>query len=110
VEQILSKTGFAPAETVILKTGEVTIAEAFTNHLEITLLTSEVVQNYFTKTGVEINGKINGDDSLVDHYLYGKDLLDLLEDYPFNRKAQDLVDILRQLPPRCIPFLRARKL
>jgi sulfite reductase (NADPH) flavoprotein alpha-component len=99
-EQILSKTGFAPADTIVLKTGEVTIAEAFTNHLEITLLTSEVVQNYFAKTGVEVNGKLNGDGNLVDHYLYGKDLLDLLEDFPWNWKAQELADILRPLPPR----------
>jgi sulfite reductase (NADPH) flavoprotein alpha-component len=99
-EQIFSKTGFAPADTVILKTGEVTIAEAFTNHLEITLLTSEVVQNYFAKTGVEVNGKLNGDGNLADHYLYGKDLLDLLEDFPWNWEAQELADILRPLPPR----------
>ncbi len=100
VDQIISKTGFAPADTVTLKSGKTTIAEAFTNHLEITLLTSEVVLNYFAKAGVEANGTVNGDGSLVDHYLYGKDLLDLLEDYPYQWKAQELADILRPLPPR----------
>jgi len=100
VEQIISKTGFAPTECVMLKTGETTIAEALSKHLEITLLTSEVVYNYFAKAGVELNGMMKGDDSLIENYLFGKDLLDLLEDYPYKWKAQDLADILRQLPPR----------
>lgn len=100
VEQIIQKSGFEPAEPVKLRTGEITIGEAFSHYLEITLLTREVVENYFAKTGIEGVGKLLGDEKQLDDYLYGNDLLDLLEDFPFEWKAQDLVDILRQLPPR----------
>ena len=41
-EQIILKTGFTSTETVKLKTGEVPLGEAFTNHLEITMLTREI--------------------------------------------------------------------
>ncbi len=100
VEQVIQKSGFTPSQTINLRTGEITIGEALSHHLEITLLTREVVQNYYTKTGIEEVGKLLGDESLLDDYLYGNDLFDLLEDFPFEWKAQDLADILRQLPPR----------
>lgn len=100
VEQVIQKSGFTPSQTINLRTGEITIGEALSHHLEITMLTREVIQNYFTKTGIEEVGKLLGDESLLDEYLYGNDLLDLLEDFPFEWEAQDLADILRQLPPR----------
>ena len=45
-------------------------------------------------------GKLIEDDKLLDEYLYGHDLLDILEDYPFDWNANKLVEIMRQLPPR----------
>ncbi len=100
VEQIIKNSGLVPSETINLRTGEITVGEAFSHHLEITLLTREVVENYYTKTGIEELGKLLSDEALLDAYLYGNDLLDLLEDFPFKWKAQELVDALRQLPPR----------
>src|SRR5690554_1428793 len=100
VKEILNKLNFSPSETVNLKTGEVTLEEALTRHLEITILTREVLINYFAKTASGELEKLLSDDKLLDDYLYGHDVLDLLEDFPYQWKAQHLVDILRQLPPR----------
>lgn len=99
-DQIILKSGFSPAETVNLRAGEYKLGEALLHHLEITILTREVVQNYYDKTGIKDVAKLLGDENLLDEYLYGNDLFDLLEDFPYEWKAQELVDILRQLPPR----------
>jgi sulfite reductase (NADPH) flavoprotein alpha-component len=100
VEQILQKTGFDPEYGVTLENGEMNIREALSHHLEITVLTFDTVKKYYEKTKLPELEKLLNDDKLLDEYLYGHDLLDILEDYPFDWNPNKLVDVLRQLPPR----------
>ena len=100
VEQILQKTGFDPEYVVTLENGEMNIREALSHHLEITVLAFDTVKKYYEKTKLPELEKLLNDDKLLDEYLYGHDLLDILEDYPFDWNPNKLVDVLRQLPPR----------
>ena len=100
VEKILQKTGFDPEYLVTLDNGEMTIKDALMHHLEITVLTFDTIKKYFEKTKLPELGKLIEDEKLLDEYLYGHDLLDILEDYPFDWNANKLVEIMRQLPPR----------
>ncbi len=100
VEQILQKTGFDPEYAVTLENGEITIREALSHHLEITVLTFDTVKKYYEKTKLPELGKLINDDKLLDEYLYGHDLLDILEDYPFDWNPNKFVEVLRHLPPR----------
>jgi sulfite reductase (NADPH) flavoprotein alpha-component len=100
VEGILQKTGFDPEYVVTLENGEMTIREALSHHLEITVLTFDTIKKYFEKTKLPELEKLINDDKKLDLYLYGHDLLDILEDYPFEWNPNKLVEILRQLPPR----------
>jgi len=100
VEQIMQKTGFDPNYMVTLDHGEMSIREAFSHHLEITVLTFDTVKKYYEKTKLPELGKLINDDTLLDQYLYGHDLLDILEDYPFNWNPNKLIEVLRQLPAR----------
>lgn len=100
VEQILQKTGFDPEYNVKLENGEMAIRDALSHHLEITVLTFDTVKKYFEKTKLPELGKLMNDDKLLDEYLYGHDLLDILEDYPFDWNPNKLIEVLRQLPPR----------
>lgn len=100
VEKILQKTGFDPEYLIKLDNGEMTIKDALMHHLEITVLTFDTIKKYFEKTKLPELGKLIEDDKLLDEYLYGHDLLDILEDYPFDWNANKLVEIMRQLPPR----------
>ena len=60
VEQILEKTGFDPEQNVDLNEEEITIKEALTHHLEITMLTFDLLKKYQEKTGnVELLKIIN---------------------------------------------------
>ncbi|NQU53739.1 MAG: assimilatory sulfite reductase (NADPH) flavoprotein subunit [Bacteroidetes bacterium] len=100
VEQIIQKTGFSPDQLVDINNEEVSIVDALSYHLEITILTFDIIRKYFEKTNNQEIGKLLNDDKLLDDYLYGHDVLDLLEDFPFDWNANKFVEILRALPPR----------
>lgn len=100
VQQIIQKIGFDPHEKVQLKAGEYTIENALSRQLEITLLNRDVIQKYQAKANHNELGKLLKDERKLDDYLFGSDLLDLVEDFSYNWEAQDLVDVLRPLPAR----------
>ncbi|WP_346863022.1 assimilatory sulfite reductase (NADPH) flavoprotein subunit [uncultured Draconibacterium sp.] len=100
VEQILEKTGFNPEQKVDVKEEEITIKDALSHHLEITTLTFDVLKKYQEKVKNPDLAKIINDNKLSDDYLYGHDVLDLLEDFPFEWNANKLAEVLRPIPPR----------
>ncbi len=100
VNRIIEKTGFDPEQTVDIKMGEVSFADALTFHLEITILTFDILKKYFERTKNKDLEKLINDDKLLDEYLYGHDVLDLLEDFPFDWNINKFVEILRPIPPR----------
>jgi sulfite reductase (NADPH) flavoprotein alpha-component len=100
VDEILKYKGFDGTELVKIKEGEIALREALTNHLEITILTRDVIQQYAEKTAIPELQEIIGNEEKLGHYLYGHDFLDLLEEFPSGLNAQELVDVLRSFPPR----------
>lgn len=100
VNQIIEKTGFNPDQIVDIKVGEVSLFDALTFHLEITILTFDIIKKYFERTKNKDLEKLINDDRLLDEYLYGHDVLDLLEDFPFDWNINKFVEILRPLPAR----------
>ncbi len=100
VEAILKQGHFSGNEEVKIKDNLFTLKEALSERLEITILNREVLSKYQEKSGNQDLKKVVDRDNLLDEYLYGHDVLDLLEDYPFTFVAQDFVDILRIFPPR----------
>jgi len=110
VQQILQKTGIDALEKVQLKENEITFEEALSHHLEITLLNRDVLQKYAEKSGNAELKKLLNDDQQLDDFLYGSDLLDLLEDFPYKWTAQDLTEILRPLPARLYSISSSQEL
>ena len=100
VEAILGFKGFDGTEKVIIKEGELALYEALSRYLEITVLNREVIQRYFEKTGHSKLKEVLADEKLLDHYLYGHDVLDMLEEFPAALTPQELAEILRSLPAR----------
>ena len=100
VEKILKHTGFDPDYEVELEMGEVSVKEALSHYLEITVLTYDIIKKYFEATKIPEVKKLLNDEKTLDQYLYGHDLLDLLEDFPFDWNPNKLVKILRHLPAR----------
>jgi sulfite reductase (NADPH) flavoprotein alpha-component len=100
VDAILKKTNFDPEKRVDVEDKEVTIKDAITHYLEITTVTFDVLKKYQDKTKNQALEKIMNTNHLLDEYLYGHDVLDLLEDFPFDWNPNKFVEILRPLPPR----------
>ncbi len=100
VEGLIKQLHLEPQEIIILKKKEFTLETALRHHLEITILTRDVLQRYYEKTKLEGVGRILDDEQILDSYLWGNDVLDLVHEFPFPLSAEELVGLLRPLPPR----------
>ena len=100
VDAIIAHVGFDRTELVTIKEGTFQLKEALSEHLEITVLNREVIQKYQEKSGNEKLREIVANDQELDKYLYGHDVLDLIEDFSASLSAQDLADVLRGFPAR----------
>lgn len=103
VDRLIENLGWSSDEIVPVNTqGEtLSIREAFTTHFEITRLTkplvtkaADIFQNDALKTMVE-------NEKLLKTYLEGRDLLDLISDFPSKDLVPgELVQILRKITAR----------
>ena len=100
VDDILTVSGFNGAESVTIKEGNFSLSEVLSNHLEITVINRDVVQKYQAIVRNSELQKVIENEELLDQYLYGHDVLDLLQDFPFSFTAQNLADVLRAFPAR----------
>lgn len=100
VNQIIKKGKFDPNAKVFIKDRQTTLLDALTHHVELTVLSYDLLNKYYERTQNPELFKILEDDNSLDEYLDGHDLLDLLEDFPFEWHANKLVEILRPIPPR----------
>ncbi|WP_077212024.1 sulfite reductase subunit alpha [Bacillus dakarensis] len=79
------------------------LKEALSSHFEITLLTKKIVQQAAALTDNEELKKLAEPENVneLKEYMDGRDLLDLLRDFgPWHATAQEVVSLLRKMPPR----------
>jgi len=100
VDKILEQQKLNAGDKVVIKKTEYALNVALRHQLEITLLTRDVIAKYAEKTGNAAVVKILDDEKLLDTYLWGHDILDLLVEFPAELTAQELADLLRPLPAR----------
>lgn len=101
VDELLKVSKLDGDTKVSLKTGEFCLREALTSQLDITALSKPVLSRYneFAKSD-ELDGIINDKEKLSD-YIYGRDMVDLITQYPAKELTADaLSSIMRKLPPR----------
>jgi sulfite reductase (NADPH) flavoprotein alpha-component len=104
VALVLSELKLNANETVTNKDGDnLSLKEALTSEYEITLLTKPVVRSaaqFLQNKELEVLISDENQAKLKE-YMNGRDLLDLIRDFgPWKGTAQDLVFILRKIPPR----------
>jgi sulfite reductase (NADPH) flavoprotein alpha-component len=88
--------------------GEGTIAGALGERYDITALTRPVVQAYARLTEDARLQALAGSDDLAE-YLEGRQIIDLLQDFPHGLTAEQLTSLLRPLPPRLYSIASSRK-
>lgn len=105
VSTLLEEMKWDPQTLVTInKQGDtLSLQEALTNHFEITLLNKKIIKQASELTDNEEIKKLVADDNAdqLKEYMYGRDLLDLLRDFgPWNASAEEIVGLLRKMPPR----------
>ena len=100
VNNILSELHLSGEELVEVKGQKLTIVDALKFHFELTLVTPQVMKKYATFLDNDSINHLLDDIDKLDSYLEGTDVLDLLKEYPVKLTAEQLVSVLRKLPPR----------
>lgn len=100
VDDIISTLGIIDSEVVETRIGKLPFNEALLHHYEITLLTRDVIQKYASTTGNKDVQAVLDNEELLDKYLFGHDVLDLLHEFPARLTAIQFLELLRSLPPR----------
>lgn len=92
----------AELPVVVGKQGEtLPLKEALAGYFEITLLNKKMLQQAAELTDNEELKKLAADANQLKEYAEGRDLLDMLQDFgPWKASAQEIVALLRKMPPR----------
>ena len=112
VSSLLETTQFDPSTSVSIKDETYSLGEALKSALDITTLSVPFLTRY---NAIANNQALAGlledeDKSNIQNYINGRDLIDVLIDYPAKElTAQSLVDLLRKLPPRLYSIASSQK-
>ncbi len=112
VDALISGLGLAPDIPVRLEGEKSDLISALTRHRELTRLTEQTIRQFAQSSnqgalGDHFNGLSRAKRR---QFIESRQLLDLVEEYPANIAAQDLVDLLRPLAPRSYSIASSRSL
>ncbi|MDQ2770874.1 MAG: assimilatory sulfite reductase (NADPH) flavoprotein subunit [Bacteroidota bacterium] len=101
VEEVLRAARLSDSAPVRLGAESLPLAAALASRRELTVLTRDVLERYAALAPhAELHGLL-ADTKRLQPYLYGRDVADLLTDFPTDQlTAQALADTLRPLPSR----------
>ncbi|QKG57192.1 assimilatory sulfite reductase (NADPH) flavoprotein subunit [Hymenobacter sp. BRD128] len=101
VEEVLRAARLSDSAPVLLGSESLPLAAALASRRELTVLTRDVLERYAALAPhAELHGLL-ADTSRLQPYLYGRDVADLLLDFPTDQLTpQALADTLRPLPTR----------
>ena len=101
VEEVLKAARLSDTAPVRLGDESLPLAAALASRRELTVLTRDVLERYAALAPhAELHGLL-ADSTRLQPYLYGRDVADLLTDFPTDQlTAQALADTLRPLPSR----------
>ncbi len=104
VDAVLRTSGLsADAEVEVKDVGSIPLLVALTSDFDITGLSRKVATAWQAVSGSAELAQLLADDAKADYKAWaeGRHVVDLLESYPAkDLSAQQLIDILRKLPPR----------
>lgn len=100
INAILQHTQFNPDTMVEVAGTTLSLQTALAQKLEITTLSRDVIERYNAHLQNTDLAALLANNQALAKYLYGRDVLDLLIEYPFTLSEQYFVDLLRSLAPR----------
>ena len=101
VEQVLLAARLSDTTAVQVAGESLPLAAALATHRELTVLTRDVLERYAALAPHGALQELLADQNRLQPYLYGRDVADLLTEFPAEQlTAQALADVLRPLPSR----------
>jgi sulfite reductase (NADPH) flavoprotein alpha-component len=100
IGEVLKVTALDPQEELELNGTKLTLYEALRRNFELSKITTDVVKRYLAFAPNKKLQTLIEDAGEFKDYLYGRDIVDLLEDFPVKVTAKDLAAILRPIQPR----------
>jgi len=100
IGEVLAETGLNAGEIVTVNGSKKNLEEALYRDVELSKITVDVVARYLAIAPDEKLQKLSEDSEKFKEYLDGRDIVDLLHDFPYDIDAENLIKILRPLQPR----------
>jgi sulfite reductase (NADPH) flavoprotein alpha-component len=100
INEVLTETGLDAGEQVLINGKQKNLESALYRDVELSKITTDVVARYLSFAPNEKLQKLSEDAEKFKAYLEGRDIVDLLQDYPATIDAINLIKILRPLQPR----------
>lgn len=108
ISTVLNIAKLSGTEQVKSHTGEKSLVDALRTDYELTPLTALTLNRYAELTDSQALKRILSNPQDTDRYLYGRDVADLLKEYPFVVDAASLISILRKNTPRLYSIASSR--
>ncbi|MGG3178093.1 sulfite reductase subunit alpha [Priestia megaterium] len=102
VEEMLHTIKLNPTELVKIKEQEIPLNQALLQHFEIARITPATLNFVQEHTNSEVLGHLlkSENKSELKKWLWGRQLIDLLQEFPVNMNADEFIGILKPLQPR----------
>lgn len=101
VREVLAAARLDATAPVRLETTELELSTALTERLELSVVTRDVLERYAAVAPQHPKLRdILADKVALPTYLYGRDVADLLQEFPVELSGQQLAAVLRPLPAR----------
>jgi len=100
ITEVLTASGLNPDEEVEIKGAKISLFESLKREFELSKITIDVVKRYLEFAPNEQLDSISQSQEKLQEYLNGRDIVDLINDFPVKLSAQDLIKLLRPLQPR----------
>ena len=100
IKEVLETTALNSSDEVEVNGIKTTLYESLHRNLELSKITADVVKRYQEFAANRKLQKIIDIPDKFKNYLYVRDIVDLLKEYPVKITAENLVRILRPLQPR----------
>jgi sulfite reductase (NADPH) flavoprotein alpha-component len=100
VSEVLKVTNLDPSVSVSFDGQNSNLGDVLMEKAELSVLNRDVLNRYFELTKNDALKQIIADPKAIQNYVYGRDIVDLVTEFPTELTPQYLADILRKMPSR----------
>lgn len=97
---VLKNAGLNDSESIDWNGAKKSLHDILTYDIELNLLSRDVIEKWSQRSQDHRLTSLLADPTALREYVYGRDVADLLKDFPVQFEAQEFVNTLKKLQPR----------